>query len=52
MGKCWWILGYEEPLGPYNTRAEANEDRLGLIRTERFKDEPGFVTTDPPKGRV
>jgi len=30
----WWILGDEEygPYGPYNTKAEAEDDKRGIIR--------------------
>ncbi len=35
LGKYWWIVGDEEagPYGPYNTKAEAEDDRRGLKRT-------------------
>lgn len=47
----WWIIGDDEPYGPYTTRKEANEDRRGLMRTEQHKHKRGFFTTDPPKKR-
>lgn len=29
----WWILGFEcGPVGPYETKAEAQEDQRGLVR--------------------
>jgi hypothetical protein len=48
LGKYWWITGDEEygPYGPYNTKAEADEDRRGLARTFKYSEEPGFVTNE------
>ena len=43
MGK-WWITGGDSLVGPYDTRGEAEEDRRGLVRFNKHKDEPGFVT--------
>jgi len=53
----WWVLGYSDagPLGPYNTKADAEESRRRLERTLKYMDEPGFVTSENPrqkKGRV
>ena len=47
----WWILGLEEdgqPLdcGPYTTKADAESDRRGMERFDRYEDRPGYVTTD------
>ncbi len=48
----WWFTGdlpSGRPVeyGPYDTKAEAEADARGLVRTYRFEDEPGFVTTEP-----
>ncbi len=48
----WWILGIEEdgqPLdcGPYDTKAEAESDRVGMARTLRHMDDRDWWTTDP-----
>jgi len=47
----WWIVGDEEfgPYGPYETKAEAEEDRRGIKRFDRREDEKGYVTTDRTK---
>jgi len=34
-------------LGPYATRADAREDRRGLVDFDRNADRPGFMTIDP-----
>lgn len=46
-GSEWWITGGADDYGPYTRRAEADDDRRGLLRTLRFQDEPGFVSVDP-----
>jgi hypothetical protein len=54
-GPAWWIVGTLEgepaEFGPYRTKAEAAEDRAGLLRTYRAKSRGArafrrFVTTD------
>lgn len=49
LASGWWILGIPEapPAGPYNTRAEAEASRRGMLRFFRFEDKPGYVTSDP-----
>jgi hypothetical protein len=44
----YWITGYPgcDECGPYNTRAEADDDRCGLERTLEFGDEPDFWTRE------
>lgn len=44
----WWIKAnsISDDCGPYETRAEADEDRGGLERTLKYIDEPGFWTSD------
>lgn len=44
MGVYWWIVGDPEfgPYGPYETKAEADEDRRGVQRTLEHLDEPDF----------
>ena len=44
----FWITGAAGDYGPYARRAEADDDRRGLIRTARFADEPNYVTVDGP----
>jgi len=48
LGKYWWIVGDEEdgPYGPYESRKEAEEDRVGIKRFFRCQDEPGFMTSE------
>lgn len=44
----WWIIGAwggATECGPYKTRAEAEEDRRGLERSFRHRDDPKFWTT-------
>lgn len=45
----WYILGLPEtdPCGPYDTRAEAESDRRGLERTEKYGHLPKYWTVDP-----
>ncbi len=46
----WVILGMPEtddPLGPYATRAEAESDRRGLERTEKYGHLPKYWSVDP-----
>ena len=47
LGRYWWIVGDEEdgPYGPYDTRAEAEDDRKGVLRFEKFPDD---ISIDPP----
>lgn len=42
----WWITGdLQGPdIGPYDTLAEAEDDRLGIERFFLLSDEPGFMT--------
>lgn len=51
LGPNWWILGYGDygPMGPYKTKADADEIKRGVERTLRYMDEPGFITSDPPR---
>lgn len=45
---AWWITGHEDGvIGPYNTRAEAEQDRAGLERTARHGHHWAYWTTDP-----
>jgi hypothetical protein len=48
LGRHWWIVGDEEagPYGPYKDRAEAEEDRRGLMRTYENFDDPSFWTSE------
>lgn len=50
----WWVLGYRDfgPMGPYDTKAEAEEKRRGLERTLRYMDEPGFISTEPVREKT
>ena len=54
-GKEWWITDVPdvpEGCGPYDTKAEAEEDMRGLARSLQNADTPGYFTTDKPKSRV
>jgi hypothetical protein len=46
----WWITDtpadYGGDVGPYTTKAEADDDRRGLERFERGEDRRGSVTTE------
>ncbi len=44
----WWITGHEEhdDCGPYSTRAEADSDRRGLERVERWGHLRSFWTSE------
>jgi len=47
LGKSWWIVGHPDgPMGPYDTRREAEEDRRGVNRFNRYQNEPGFLTSE------
>lgn len=44
----WWITGVpeSEDCGPYDTKKEAEEDRVGLARTEKNMDRRAFWTCE------
>jgi len=43
----WWIEGLTDGLvGPYESKADAERDRRGMERLERYGDRPGFVTSE------
>ncbi len=46
LGKHWWILGDGEfgPYGPYDTSAEAEDTKRGLLRCEN----DAIVSVDSP----
>jgi len=47
---AWWILGMDDgPIGPYSRRADADDDRRGLLRFAKFENRPGYVTIDKPQ---
>ncbi len=51
LGKHWWITGDDEigPMGPYDSRKEAEEDRRGVARFQKFVVRDGdmeFLTSD------
>ena len=48
LGAHWWITGDEEegPYGPYDSKTEADEDRVGINQTSRHWDDREFWTTD------
>ena len=50
----WWITGQdlEVECGPYDTKAEAESDRIGMQRTLRLEDKPGFITSDTARGLI
>lgn len=47
----YWVTAIPEcgDCGPYPDRASALETKDGLARTFKYMDEPGFITTDPPR---
>lgn len=46
-GAAWYVMGpWDEPCGPYRTKADAEETRRGLERTYRYHAEPGFITSE------
>jgi len=51
LGSAWWILGDDEPMGPYPNRAEADDSRRHVLRFYRYQDEPGFITSCKPDDR-
>lgn len=42
----WWFQYDGQEYGPYSTRKEAESDLRGLERFEKYKDKPGFITTE------
>jgi len=54
MSGKWCITGESEfqgmdlglPYGPYNSKTEAESDRVGMVRSLRHFDEAGYWTTD------
>ncbi len=48
LGTYWWILGDEDagPMGPYDSRVEAEDDRVGVTRFYRHCNKPGYVTSE------
>ena len=42
----WLIWDNHGAYGPYDTKAEAESDRLGMERFIRHGHKPGFLTTD------
>lgn len=52
----WWITDpdadpavYPQGYGPYATKAEAENDRRGMLRFEKYRNKPGFITCDPKR---
>ena len=45
----WWIMDprtLTPDCGPYATKAEAESDMRGMVRTVKHADEPGYVTSE------
>ena len=44
----WWITEIKDTpdCGPYDTKAEAESDRVGMDRFARLQDKPGFISVD------
>ncbi len=42
----WEIYGFDDPIGPYNTRQEASEDKRGVAAYYRNHHKRNFITTD------
>jgi len=53
LGACWWIIGDEDagPMGPYDDKEEAEQDRVGMGRFRRYCDEPGYITIEREEER-
>ncbi len=50
----WWVTGVPEceDCGPYDTRAEADSNRRGLERFERWGHKRNYVTSErEPRNR-
>jgi len=48
QGNEWFITGLPcGTCGPYSDEETAMDDALGLERTYKYHDKPGFVTCDP-----
>ena len=45
IGEDWWIVG-DEDYGPYETKKEAEEDRVGIGRFMRNQNDPEFMSVD------
>lgn len=47
----YWITSIPdtEDAGPYSTKAEAESDLRGLTRFFKYRDRPGFVTSEREK---
>lgn len=47
LGRFWWIVGDLDwlPCGPYDTKAEADEDRRGLEKTLEHSDNRSWFTS-------
>lgn len=47
IGKQWWVVGIKDvpPMGPYDTKAEAESDRVGVARFLRNEDKQGYMTS-------
>jgi hypothetical protein len=43
-----WVIWTDdkEPIGPYDSKAEAESDRAGLERFYKHGHKPGYITTD------
>lgn len=42
----WYFEHDGQNYGPYSTKAEAEADRRGLERFEKYKEKRGYITTD------
>jgi hypothetical protein len=49
----WWVHGddLEMDVGPYPTKAEANDDMQGMKRFLRHEHKPGYVTIESLRGK-
>ncbi len=47
LGRSWWIIGDADwlPCGPYDTKAEADEDRRGLQKTLEHEHDRSWFTS-------
>jgi hypothetical protein len=42
----WIIWDDHRAYGPYDTKVEADSDRVGMERFEKFHNRPGFMTSE------
>ena len=46
INEAWWVLGLDVDMGPYRTKQEAHEAKMGAQRYLRNCHRKNFVTTE------